>query len=137
MKRTILTIGMTSLLVIGFSGCTKTSGSVNVAKANAQSVKQDIKIGITTKEQLINMYGDPLIKNKINGLEHWQFVYRESQMKNRNLIPFVGLFTGDKTKIKTNIIKVTFNKNDTVKSVKFEQQNQAIGVGDVFKMKMK
>lgn len=94
-----------------FLAACATSGN---PKIRDQKSVANIQKGITTKQDLVEMFGQPQAKNKQkDGVEKWSYVYSEAKVKGATFIPIVGLFAGGAT-ADVNTLEFEFDPNGVV-----------------------
>lgn len=86
-------------------------GNKSIENATYVSVDAKIKDGVTTKEQVRAIFGDPArVFFTGGGFEEWQYVFTKTHMYATNYIPIVNLFrSGGKGYKKT--LTIIFNGN--------------------------
>ena len=81
-------------LVIGlplFVAACAESGNTSIKNATYASVDAKIHDGVTTKDQVRAMYGDPAkVAFTDSGHEEWQYIFMTGRTDARNFIPVVG-----------------------------------------------
>ena len=101
-------------LVIGlplFVAACAESGNTSIKNATYASVDAKIHDGVTTKDQVRAIFGDPArVFFTGGGFEEWQYVFTKTHMYATNYIPIVNLFrSGGKGYKKT--LTIIFNGN--------------------------
>jgi outer membrane protein assembly factor BamE (lipoprotein component of BamABCDE complex) len=85
-------------------------------KFNIEAAKENIKIGTSTKEQVLQICGEPLSKNSQSDMEVWHYSYIE---KNVTGVGIITNIVGVGTEWKTNRqIMDVFLKNGIVTDIK-------------------
>ncbi|MFT9160631.1 MAG: outer membrane protein assembly factor BamE [Acetobacter sp.] len=87
------------------------SGNESIKNETSTTVDQKIQDGVTTKDQVKAVYGDPLETSFTDsGHEIWKYVFARTRANGTNFIPYYGAFSsGYHGKAKTLII--IFNNN--------------------------
>jgi outer membrane protein assembly factor BamE (lipoprotein component of BamABCDE complex) len=57
----------TALTIAALAGCAITHGSLDVAKA------EQIKVGTTTKSEILQQFGNPPVRNSYSGRDMWAY----------------------------------------------------------------
>lgn len=127
------------LLLFSASGCA-TSG--NPAVQN-EALANQIKIGVTTKEEVRRMFGQPTAVSRgsfsvapgLNGapspatiVEAWTYSYAETDIHPATFIPIVGLFAGSAT-VKSASVTVSFDDKGVVQHISTAQAQATAGPG--------
>jgi outer membrane protein assembly factor BamE (lipoprotein component of BamABCDE complex) len=91
-------------------GCAST-GNQNVKVATQESVKAQMKEGVTTKEEVRKQLGEPTsVSFTDSGNEIWTFKYSEATSHASNFVPLVSLFASG-ADVKNKEIVVLFDKD--------------------------
>jgi len=122
-KWLILTISLT------LTGCASTSG--NEAISN-QDVVAKIKRGATSKQDILQMFGEP--GSKVQGgddageTEIWNYNYLRKKPNPWAFVPLVNIgvyYTGNVTTKKEYKLAVNFDQQGIVRSISYGQPNEA------------
>ena len=108
-------ISLPIVILIGLFivGCT-TVGNKTLKYETRESLEEKIQEGITTKEEILKMLGDPLDTNFTDsGFEILRYSFSRSTPKAKNFIPYNFFSVGSDVKKKELVI--LFNENDIVK----------------------
>lgn len=85
---------ITSALALGgllALGACASGGNETIKNETAASVDQKIKDGVTTKEQVRALFGDPMQSSFTDsGHEQWQYTFDNSSSDATNFIPLYG-----------------------------------------------
>lgn len=79
LTKLILKSALVAVVAVGFSGCfgnTMTSGNQMVAHIEKEDLKSKIKKGVTTKEEVIEMFGQPTSSGGYGGEELLTYTYQ-------------------------------------------------------------
>lgn len=125
-----LLIASMSVAVIALGGCSHTveTGNTALATETYESLSSSIVKGKTTKQELLQRFGQPTNRsnNPIDGSEIWSWIYSGSMSKSdgRAFIPVVGGFFAGNAKGSTKhiMLGVTF-EDDVVSSVNIQDTN--------------
>lgn len=106
MKKNLIVLIAASLLC----GCASTGNNFDSRKIS------DIKKGETTKDQLIQMFGQPAQRGmNSEGGTTMVWMYTEATIKGATFVPIVGLFAGG-ADTKNKMLTVRLNSTNTVAS---------------------
>lgn len=106
MKQAMICLMVMGLLMIG---CASSGHKID------QSAVDQIRIGETTRDQVLKSMGSPdQIARHGNGDTVFTYMYVHSQVKAATLIPYVGMFVGG-TDTQQQSVSVTFGPNGIVK----------------------
>lgn len=91
---------LSALLLL--SACAS-SGNESIKNETSETVDQKIKDGVTTKQEIKALYGDPLETSFTDsGHEVWKYVFAKTRANGTNFIPYYGAFSsGTHGKAKT------------------------------------
>ncbi|MBA5727646.1 hypothetical protein [Bombella mellum] len=92
-------------LVFALAGCSS-YGNRSIKDETAATVDQKIQDGVTTKDQVKTMFGDPLEINYTDGgREVWKYEFKTLHENGENYIPYYSAFSnGRHGKAKTVLI---------------------------------
>ncbi|OOL17683.1 lipoprotein [Bombella intestini] len=91
MRKILFAGAVASVFVL--AGCTS-SGNTSIKNETSTTVDQKIQDGITTKDQVRTMYGDPLSINFTDsGHEVWKYLFSKSRANGTNFIPYYSAFS--------------------------------------------
>ncbi|ANA15309.1 hypothetical protein APT_10045 (plasmid) [Acetobacter pasteurianus NBRC 101655] len=77
-------------VMMALSAC-GSSGNVSIKNETATSVDQKIHDGVTTREEVRQMYGDPVATDFTDsGHEKWTYTFSNTQADAANFIPVYG-----------------------------------------------
>jgi len=97
------------------AGCASHGNSVLKDETSA-AVKNKITKGVTTKEEVRSMYGDPMTTSFTDsGKEIWKYEFIKMHSKATNFIPLVSLFNSGAKGDKKELV-VMFNDDSVVKN---------------------
>jgi outer membrane protein assembly factor BamE (lipoprotein component of BamABCDE complex) len=104
-----------AILVLGVVGCAMKMGTREITD---EAKFAQIKVGETTKAQLVALFGKPDAVTQTTSSERgdeeiWQYLYIRSVVKPETFIPFAGIFVGgaDTT---TAVLLLYFKPGDDV-----------------------
>jgi hypothetical protein len=106
---------LAATLFMGLLSCS-TAGN----NFNADLIKKEISLGLSTKEDVVRTCGEPLSKNNeaAEGLEVWHYAYVDKKMTGTGIITHtVGV--GDEWKSTTTVMDIYF-RNDIVVDYRLE-----------------
>ncbi len=111
MKKIIILI--CSLFLV--SGCASTGNKV-LKNETSSAVAAKITKGVTTKEQVRGMYGDPMTTSFTDsGKEIWKYEFVKTHAKATNFIPLVSMFNSGAKGTKKELV-IMFDDNGIVKN---------------------
>lgn len=88
-KNVVTAAGCLSVLLL-LSAC-GSSGNTSIKNETAATVDQKIHDGVTTKEEVRQMYGDPVATDFTDsGHEKWTYTFSNTQVDAANFIPVYG-----------------------------------------------
>ena len=89
-------------------------GCASIGHKLDESKVEQIKKGITTRDQVLQLVGSPdQITRDGNGNVTFQYIYSRATTKASTFIPVVGAFAGG-ANIQTQMLMVTFGTNNVV-----------------------
>ena len=107
----------TIILVItsSLTACSNHSGNV---RATDQTIIQKIKIGKTSKEEVVSLLGNTTdIMREATGKDTWIYQYSQTDLGARAFIPFVNLMGESPVNTKLSTLTIVFNQDGIVDSV--------------------
>jgi outer membrane protein assembly factor BamE (lipoprotein component of BamABCDE complex) len=111
MKKYLVILAVAILI----SGCSS-SGSEKARTATIDSVGAQVTKGVTTKDQVKALYGEPDdINPNDSGDEEWKYVYSRTTVTAATFIPVVNLFSRGARADKNEVI-FTFDKKGVVQA---------------------
>ena len=111
------------LLILSLVGCATTGVKVN--KDNLSKIKE----GETTKEQVIQLLGNPNMVNLTSdGKTILMYHFFEYKTKARSFVPVVGLLAGGGD-MNQEILQVLLDENDVVEKYIYNDSNSEIKTG--------
>lgn len=114
------------LLAFIFFGCA-TYGNQAITDQNKIS---QIQRGVTTKEQVRALIGDPMgVTFTENDDEVWSYLLTKTQVRAAGFIPIVGIFAGG-ADTQTHTLTIKYDKNGIVKA--YGSGKMIGGAGSVF-----
>lgn len=121
--RTLLVILLSVVLV----GCAS-SGNKLIAKESAQSVKDKIQKGSTTKTDITKLFGKPnSVTLNSDSKETWVYVFSKAKIHGSTFIPFYGMFkNGSNVSVKQIVIVYD---GDTVIDYTMSETNSTVQSG--------
>lgn len=108
MKKSTFCLQAVLLVLTGavlLSGCTSTTG--HGRKFDTTNVK-NIKKGVTTKGNILQMLGQPESKTINSGKESWVYSYQENKA---SYVPFLAPFVGINAQSEGSSLSLVFNKD--------------------------
>lgn len=115
-----------TFLLIG--GCASTAGNQSIKNETQQSIASKIFKGRTTKQDILQQFGEPTRKTTIDTDEDmWSYSIMNSNMSVMSYIPIAGIFSNG-TDIKTKALTVTF-KGDKVENWSFSEGSDSVHNG--------
>lgn len=107
----ILALAAALLVMCGcYSG-----GNYALDKADEESIAKTLVKGVTTRQEVLSAYGNPLSKSPTADGETWLYQYTEGRARATALIPGAGLIT-DTSKYDMKQLTILFNQSGTVQS---------------------
>lgn len=115
------------LCVVAATGCTSMDvGNARVAEETQSTVDQKIKIGKTTKADVLQEYGNPSgTSGGGSSGETWTYNLQKMKTDPKNYIPLVGIFVAKNT-LTNKMLTVTFNKAGVVSDYNFSSESNEI-----------
>lgn len=90
-------IAFATAVVFFLAGCAS-SGNKSIANETQIGVQSKLTKGVTTKEQVRALYGDPTgVSFTSDGSEQWQYILANVKISGKSFIPFYGLFDNGAT----------------------------------------
>ena len=121
-------VAVALLTIIVLSGCASTAGNQSIKNETQQSIASKIMKGRTTKQDILQQYGEPTRKTTVDTNEDmWFYSIMNSNMSAMSYIPIVGLFSNG-TDMKSKALTVTF-QGDKVESWSFSESNDSFHNG--------
>jgi len=115
-------------VALSIAGCAST-GNQNVKAATQESVKAQLKEGVTTKEEVRKMLGEPTsVSFTDSGNEIWTFKYSEAQSHASNFIPIVSLFSSG-ADVKNKEVVVLFDKDSKITKYTMRETQEVVKSG--------
>ena len=116
------------LTVIVLSGCSSTAGNQSIKNETQQSIASKIFKGRTTKQDILQQFGEPTRKTTVDTNEDmWFYSIMNSNMSATSYIPIVGIFSNG-TDMKSKALTVTF-QGDKVENWSFSESNDSVHNG--------
>jgi len=116
------------LTLIVLSGCSSTAGNQSIKNETQQSIASKIFKGRTTKQDILQQFGEPTRKTTIDTNEDmWFYSIMNSNISATSYIPIVGLFSNG-TDMKSKALTVTF-QGDKVENWSFSESNDSVHNG--------
>lgn len=116
------------LTLIVLSGCASTAGNQSIKNETQQSIASKIIKGRTTKQDILQEFGEPTRKTAVDSNEDmWFYSIMNSNMSAMSYIPIVGLFSNE-TDMKSKALTVTF-EGDKVENWSFSESNDSVHNG--------
>lgn len=116
------------LIIIVLSGCASTAGNQSIKNETQQSIASKILKGRTTKQDILQQFGEPTRKTTIGTDEDmWSYSIMNSDMSAMSYIPIVGLFSNG-TDMKSKNMTITF-AGDKVENWSFSESNDSVQNG--------
>lgn len=114
--------------LISLSGCASTAGNQSIKNETQQSIASKIIKGRTTKQDILQQFGEPTRKTAVDSNEDmWFYSIMNSNMSAISYIPIVGLFSNG-TDIKSKALTVTF-QGDKVENWSFSENKDSVHNG--------
>ncbi len=105
------------------------AGCATVGKPIEQSKIQQIKEGITTKQEVIQLLGKPFMVNLTSdGKSILMYQYVKVKNKATNFVPVVNIFAGGMD-MNQQILQILLDKNDIVEKYILNDSNSEINSG--------
>ena len=121
-------VAVALLTIIVLSGCASTAGNQSIKNETQHSIASKIMKGRTTKQDILQQYGEPTRKTTVDTNEDmWFYSIINSNMSAMSYIPIVGLFSNG-TDMKSKALTVTF-QGDKVESWSFSESNDSFHNG--------
>ncbi|MDR3448566.1 MAG: hypothetical protein P4M15_02235 [Alphaproteobacteria bacterium] len=96
-------------------GCAS-AGNEKVRTETMSSISAKAVKGVTTKDQIRAIYGEPSdVSLTDGGSEVWKYAYSHSTIKAVTLVPIVGLFAGGADVDKNEVVFI-FDKNNILQN---------------------
>ncbi|EXU75147.1 outer membrane protein assembly factor BamE [Erwinia mallotivora] len=116
------------LTIIVLSGCASTAGNQSIKNETQQSIASKIMKGRTTKQDILQQFGEPTRKTTVDTNEDmWFYSIMNSNMSATSYIPIVGLFSNG-TDMKSKNLTITF-AGDKVENWSFSESNDSVHNG--------
>ncbi|NIG35505.1 hypothetical protein C1Y43_15120 [Pantoea sp. ICBG 828] len=116
------------LTLIVLSGCSSTAGNQSIKNETQQSIASKIFKGRTTKQDILQQFGEPTRKTTVDTNEDmWFYSIMNSNMSATSYIPIVGIFSNG-TDMKSKALTVTF-QGDKVENWSFSESNDSVHNG--------
>lgn len=116
------------LTIIVLSGCASTAGNQSIKNETQQSIASKIMKGRTTKQDILQQFGEPTRKTTVDTNEDmWFYSIVNSNMSATSYIPIVGLFSNG-TDMKSKNLTITF-AGDKVENWSFSESNDSVHNG--------
>lgn len=116
------------LTLIVLSGCSSTAGNQSIKNETQQSIASKIFKGRTTKQYILQQFGEPTRKTTVDTNEDmWFYSIMNSNMSATSYIPIVGIFSNG-TDMKSKALTVTF-QGDKVENWSFSESNDSVHNG--------
>lgn len=112
MIRTLISaVLITVLLLPALTGCTATRMSRAANEIDQAEVKE-LKVGETTKEDVLSMFGSPIaITINSEGLEVYTFVNLDSHSQMWQVPPILVIYVNSVSSSKTRVLTIAFKDN--------------------------
>lgn len=102
------------LTLIVLSGCSSTAGNQSIKNETQQSIASKIFKGQTTKQDILQQFGEPTRKTAVDSNEDmWFYSIMNSNMSAVSYIPILGLFSNG-TDMKSKALTITFERDKVV-----------------------
>jgi outer membrane protein assembly factor BamE (lipoprotein component of BamABCDE complex) len=93
------------------------SGCMSVGRPIDQNAANQIKEGVTTKDEVAHLMGQPYqVARKSGGITEFTYIFVQASPKASSFIPFVGVFAGG-ANVSQQTLVVAFDDTNVVKSV--------------------
>lgn len=116
------------LTIIVLSGCASTAGNQSIKNETQQSIASKIFKGRTTKQDILQQFGEPTRKTTVDTNEDiWFYLIMNSNMSATSYIPIVGLFSNG-TYMKSKNLTITFT-GEKVENWSFSESNDSVHNG--------
>lgn len=116
------------LTLIVLSGCASTAGNQSIKNETQQSIASKIFKGRTTKQDILQQFGEPTRETAVDSNEDmWFYSIMNSNMSAMSYIPIIGIFSNG-TDMKSKALTVTF-QGDQVENWTFSESNDSIHNG--------
>ncbi|WP_336947642.1 outer membrane protein assembly factor BamE [Asaia sp. HN010] len=97
------------LAALSLTSCAS-SGNASIKSATLASIEQNVRDGVTTKDQVRAVYGDPLqVSFTDSGHERWEYIYEKSHASVGNYIPVYNAFKYSHSGIARHLV-IIFDK---------------------------
>ena len=121
-KFSLMNVFLVSALLLG--GCANTGNQV-LAKHDKVSISKVIKNGVTTRKQLIGIFGEPTaLDYQNNGNTKLVFTYLRSTYKPETFIPVVGLLASGTDDNKKELVVLLDDKDVVQKHSFYETKGE-------------
>lgn len=114
MKITLSLFVFTVFIGASLTACTTHSGNI---RARDQSVINNIKIGETTKAEVLTLMGPTSNIMRQGGKETWTYSYSETNIGARAFVPFANMVGEVPVGVTMSNVIVTFGENGVVEDV--------------------
>lgn len=116
------------LTLIVLSGCASTAGNQSIKNETQQSIASKIFKGRTTKQDILQQFGEPTRKTTVDTNEDmWFYSIMNSNMSATSYIPIIGLFSNG-TDMNSKNLTITFT-GDKVENWTFSESNDSVHNG--------
>jgi outer membrane protein assembly factor BamE (lipoprotein component of BamABCDE complex) len=123
MKRWFVPVALIFSICVMLCGCASVGTQINQAQT------EQIKKGVTTREECIQWFGDPTsVAIDGSGRHTATWIYSEAKNRAQNFIPVVGLIDY-KLDTKTQTLTVVFDDHDVVVDFVFNSSTGQVNAG--------
>lgn len=117
------------LILISILGGCASAGNDKIRTETNESVSKNVIKGVTTKDQIKALYGEPgAVSLTDGGNEVWHYAYVYSKANAASYIPVVGLFAGGAHVSKNEIIFI-IDKNNVIQNYTVHASEQDVQRG--------
>jgi len=114
MKRTYSRIIVILAIASGLAACTSYSGNI---RATNQDTIEKIKIGKTTKNEVLALLGDTQNIMRDGGKDTWIYQYSQTDVGARAFIPFANMVGESPVNVKLSTLTIVYNQDGIVENI--------------------
>lgn len=115
------------LAAVLLAGCAS-AGNEALSKQTSATLQQHIEKGVTTKEQVQALLGQPQNVSFNNGQEQWTYNFAHATPTAVNFVPIVGLFVHG-ANVDHKMLVILFDKNGVVQNYSYTHGQSVVRSG--------
>lgn len=109
MKNQNTVMGSLLCAALALTGCATVNGTNTIVNTTESSMSQQFKIGVSTKKDVLKVFGEPTQTVHDDADEYWVYSHVESKVDATTFIPIAGLFKHG-THADSKTVQFKFNK---------------------------